>query len=338
MDLHPLPRFTERIIEEHGDKKICIDELGAKCIVHKNPATPGFVTRSWLEFPVKTRADFAELKKRLLPNTPGRFPADWDRSVADAGQRDYVLYAGITGPWHRVRSSWVGFENLCMLVMDDPAFVHEMMEFNTDFTIETIKDRISDVELDFVFIYEDMAYKTASMISPDMVRQFLVPEWKKLIEFLRKNNVAHVVMDSDGHVRELIPIWIDAGFTGMFPVEIAANNDPVAYRSRYGSAFTMFGGIDKRELRFDPERVKREVLSKVPYLVRDGGYVPGVDHGVPPDIPLKNFLYMAELIKASCEGRDPSEVTTERYDKILGPMREQWSIELAERIAEHNVP
>ena len=50
VDLLPLPRFEQMTLEEDEDKKIWIDELGAKRIDHKNPATPGFITRTWLEF------------------------------------------------------------------------------------------------------------------------------------------------------------------------------------------------------------------------------------------------------------------------------------------------
>ena len=74
IDLLPLPRFDQVTLEEDGNKKIWIDELGAKRIDHKKPATPGFVTRAWLEFPVQNHDDFEEMKKRYQPDTHGRFP------------------------------------------------------------------------------------------------------------------------------------------------------------------------------------------------------------------------------------------------------------------------
>jgi len=74
-------------------------------------------------------------------------------------------------------------------------------------------------------------------------------------------------------------------------------------------------------------------MSKVPELLELGGYVPMVDHGVPPDIPVRNLLYMAELIKALAEGRDVDRANLDRYHDILGPIQQDWSMELAERIA-----
>ncbi|MBI4245299.1 MAG: hypothetical protein HY606_14515 [Planctomycetes bacterium] len=331
VDLLPLPRFEQITLEEDEDKKIWIDELGTKRIDHKNPATPGFVTRSWLEFPVKNRSDFEKMKRRYQPDTKGRFLDNWPDYVTSHKDRCYVLQLTVYGPFWRVRD-WVGFENICMLCATDPVFVHDMMEYVIDFTIETLKGKISELAVDFVFISEDMAYKTASMISPQMVRELMVTGYQRLMNFLHSHNVQSVIMDCDGHVEELIPIWIELGINGTWPVEIAAHNDPITYRKKYGKKFALLGTIDKRELRFDFAHVKQEVMSKVPYLVEQGGYIPGVDHGVPPDVPIRNFLYMAELIKAIAEGRDVDKVNIDPYKDILGPIKQEWSMELAKRI------
>ena len=165
-----------------------------------------------------------------------------------------------------------------------------------------------------------------------MVRELMVPGYRRLMNFLRSKNVATVIMDCDGHVGQLIPIWIEVGFDGFWPCEIAAHNDPIAYRKKYGKNIAILGTMDKRELRFDFERVKREVMSKVPWLMEQGGYIPGCDHGVPPDVPVRNFLYLVELLKALAEGRDPEKANMDRYQDILGPIQEMWTMKLAERI------
>lgn len=331
IDLLPLPRFEQVVLEEYEDKKIWIDELGAKRIDHKNPATPGFVTRSWLGFPVKNRPDFKEMQKRFQANTPGRFPPNWQTYISERKDRHYVLTFTVYGPFWRVRD-WVGFENLCLMCTVEPVFVREMMDFVIDFTIETLRDKISELSIDYVFLGEDMAYKTASMISPKMVREFMFPGYRRLMDFLHTNNVKSVIMDCDGYIGELIPLWIELGIDGVWPVEIAASNDPIAYRKRFGKNIALLGGIDKRRLRFGFDEVKKEVLSKVPFLISKGGYIPTIDHGIPPDIPVRNFFYMAEIIKAIVEGRDTEEVTIDCYQDILGSVKEEWSMDLAQRI------
>ncbi|MCM8818577.1 MAG: hypothetical protein NC915_03765 [Candidatus Omnitrophica bacterium] len=45
--------------------------------------------------------------------------------------------------------------------------------------------------------------------------------------------------------------------------------------------------------------LKEEMERIIPFLVKDGGYIPSCDNGVPPDISLLNFIeycrYLAKL-------------------------------------------
>jgi len=38
-------------------------------------------------------------------------------------------------------------------------------------------------------------------------------------------------------------------------------------------------------------------MRKVPRLLARGGYVPGIDHATPSDIPFENFCYLVELLR-----------------------------------------
>jgi hypothetical protein len=67
-------------------------------------------------------------------------------------------------------------------------------------------------------------------------------------------------------------------------------------------------------------------MNRVPRLVEQGGYVPMFDHGVPPDVPLRGFLYMCELIKAIAERRAPPKPEdTLPVERRLGPIERMWS-------------
>jgi hypothetical protein len=41
---------------------------------------------------------------------------------------------------------------------------------------------------------------------------------------------------------------------------------------------------------------------------------------------------MCELLKALAEGRDVDKVDIDRYQDVLGPIREDWSMELSRRL------
>jgi hypothetical protein len=52
----------------------------------------------------------------------------------------------------------------------------------------------------------------------------------------------------------------------------------------------MIGGIDKRVLTQNKEAIETELHTKMP-LIHKGGFIPTVDHAVPPDVSLENFIY-----------------------------------------------
>jgi len=330
LNFQALPAFEPVVIEEDRHHKTWIDEMGVKRVDHKKLPTPGFVTRTYLDFPVKNRSDFQKMIQRFNPNDPGRLPVDWDTQRRRfAGAHDFVLGMIFPSVFWKVRD-WVGFHRICELVYDDPTLLQDMMHFVADFTIEATRRVLVDCQVDYVYFNEDMCYKTASMISPDHVRQFMWPCYRKIVRHLRQYGVSVLIMDSDGCVGDLLPLWIDAGINAIGPVEIAAGNDPIAYRRRFGRNLAMVGAIDKRELRFDPARARGEVMGKVPWLIEQGGYIPGCDHGVPPDIPVRTFLYTCELIKEiACGGRlDVFEPPCE-LERQLGAIEEMWHPDMA---------
>jgi len=93
----------------------------------------------------------------------------------------------------------------------------------------------------------------------------------------------------------LIPLMLEAGITCHWPLERAANMDPLKLRQIYGHDLALAGGVDKRELTKGRDEIDRELYHVLPPLLEDGGYIPTLDHAVPPDIPYDNFMYYLEL-------------------------------------------
>jgi len=119
------------------------------------------------------------------------------------------------------------------------------------------------------------------------IDEHILPAYKKITSFWRRNGVDIILMDSDGDIDPIIPNYLKAGFNCFTPLE-AACVDLVALRKKYGKRVALIGGIDKRALVKGKEAIEREVESKVPYLKREGGYIPCIDHLVSPDIPYEN--------------------------------------------------
>lgn len=297
-----IPTFEEKVLEHRNGHYIVQDWMGAITEISDEfdytyiRAAKDFVTRKWHSFPVRNRQDWEEkIKWRYDPHDPRRLPADFEALCQGMRDRDDPLSVTVNGPFWQLRE-WVGFEGLCLLMVEQPDFVEEMIRFWTDFVLQTMAPVLTRVELDFFEISEDMAYKAHSMISPAMARRFLLPTWKLWTDTVKASGCPVICIDSDGYIGQLLPLWIEAGVNCTRPVEVAAHNDIVAYRREYGTALAYRQGLDKRCLAAGGAALRDEVLRVLPPLLEQGGIIAGCDHGVPPDISWPNYVQYTRMI------------------------------------------
>ncbi|MGB9643222.1 MAG: uroporphyrinogen decarboxylase family protein [Candidatus Ratteibacteria bacterium] len=294
------PMFEEKILEHKHGHYIVQDWMGAIVEISDQydlsylRAAKDFVTRKWYKFPVETRKDWLEMKKRYDPDDPSRFPENFDELAIPNKNRTWLQSLSFAGPFWQLRE-WCGFEGLCMMMAEDPEFVEEMAEFWKDFVLAVMGKFFEKASADHVLISEDMAYKEKSMISPSMAKRFLAPCWKAWSERARKSGCKIIEVDSDGYIGQLIPLWIESGINVCSPIEIAAGNNLVEYRKQFGKNMAYRGGIDKRAIAKGGKDLE-EAMSFVPFLLEDGGYIPSCDHGVPPDISWQNFIEYSRIL------------------------------------------
>lgn len=296
-----IPTFEEKVLEHKDGHYIVQDWMGAITeISDKYDYTyirraKDFVTRKWHKFPVENHEDWEEMKWRYNPDDDKRYPDNFAEHCRKINEADYPVSFKFNGPFWQLRE-WVGFENLCMMMIEQPDFVKEMISFWTDFVSRTMAPLLETASIDSVMIGEDMAYKAHSMISPAMVREFLKPAYDVWVPQIKESGCPIVDMDSDGYIGELIPIWIECDINCCDPIEVAAGNDIVEFRRQFGKKIAYRGGIDKRALAKGGQVMEDEIMRVVPPLLEDGGYIPGCDHGVPPDISWPNFIEYTRLL------------------------------------------
>lgn len=302
-DIRMLPRFEEKIIEQTDRYKIWIDDLGALRKDFTDIENPGFVTRSWLKFPVESRSDFLEIKKRYDHADTNRFPIDFAAKAIAFNNMPVPVKISIPFLFWTARD-WMGFENLCMAFYDKPVLLHEMFEFITDFSIEVLRKAYDFINIDMIELEEDMAYKGAPMVSPALFKEFMYPHYRRFIDFAKSKGTQIIMVDCDGYPGGLIPHWIDAGADAMSPCEVAAGVDLLETRKQYPD-FGLLGGIDKRELAKTKKHIFNEIMSKVPAMIEFGGFVPHVDHAVPFDVSLENYTYFRNIMSEIAYGGTP---------------------------------
>ena len=296
---HILPAYEAEILEETPEYAVRREASGDVVRVLKNtppPAMPQFVVH-----PLSCRQDWDDFKLRLDPDTPERVPKDLSRDMAalNGGEYPFGMWTGGTYGYLR---NWWGVENVSLLFYDDPALIEEMIEALIRL-YGGLFDRVvaTGVKLDWVMFWEDMAYKTGSLLSPDLYRRYCLPFYRVMMDKVRAAGVPVVMLDSDGNIDELIPLWLDLGITVMHPMEVASGMDIRAARKTYGSRLGCFGGIDKRALAGTREDIRAEVLPKMEACLGEGGFIPACDHGIPPDVSFDNYRYFRELVRQAGE-------------------------------------
>lgn len=258
----------------------------------------------YIDFPVKKTEDFQDIKRRLVANIPSRYPHDLDDKIKQWQYRTYPLILGRNcaagGFFWRAREL-MGTENLCYAWYDYPELMHEMMEFFADLFIEVSRPVLEKIHVEYFVFNEDFAMKSGPLLSPAIFKDFIFKPMSRVISFLRSHDMRYIAVDSDGDPTVLIPLLMDAGVDTIWPIERASNVSPSSWRIVFGKSLRLWGGVDKRILAQGAEAIRKHLAEFIP-LIEEGGFIPTVDHTVPPDVSWENFKIYMEYKQALLAG------------------------------------
>jgi uroporphyrinogen decarboxylase len=286
------PPFKATVVEESDGYYVERNERGIVMRRRRGAAT----AREYLDHPVKGWDDWERIKsERLDPDHPGRYRADLEvfnsylRATGSVAQLGVYPY-GVFG----TSRDLMGAERVLLAFYDQADLVRDMMDYLTDFWIR-IYERVTErVEVACIHIWEDMAGRNGSLISPQMVREFMMPNYRKISDFAQAKGIPLVSVDSDGDVSQLVPIMVENGVNVYWPFEVQAGCDIEEYRRLY-RRLGIIGGMDKRALTKGKQAIDGE-LARAERMLDHGGYVASLDHMVPPDVSWEDFCYyMARL-------------------------------------------
>jgi uroporphyrinogen decarboxylase len=292
-NLELYPAFEEETLEEtedyriirQGDGVVCQDWKHKSCIPH------------FIDFTLKTAADWDNYKKRLQPD-PQRIPADIDARIIAAEQSGSpisVPTASLMG-WIR---NWMGVENMSYLMYDDRDVYADMVMTIADLTCWALDQVLPKMhtKVDLGFGWEDICGRSGPLVSPEIFKECVAPGYRKIREKLDEYGISLYGIDSDGDVSQLVGLWLDAGVNVQFPIEVGAwKGDARAYRKQYGKELRMVGNFDKLTLEQSHAAVDAEFDRLLP-LMKEGGFIFTPDHIITPGVALKDYLWFLERIR-----------------------------------------
>ncbi len=281
------PGFEREHIEEDGEHLVFRDEQGVLQRARKD----GTSMSEWLDYPVKDRKTWEQHKWRFDPDTPERFPADWDQRVEELRDSEALIgvgfypYGFLSGP-----RTMMGVEACLIAMAQEPELIEDINTTLCDLWHALLSRLFDEIRIDAIYTWEDMASKNGSLISPDMFRRFLTPYYQKLMGLADERGATIKLVDSDGHMHQLTPLFLEAGLNGIFPYEVQAGND-VPYLLQTYPDLHALGHIDKRAMAKDKAAMEAEIERLRPILGL-GRFIPHMDHAIPPDVSWEHYQYM----------------------------------------------
>jgi len=296
-----VPEFNVEVLEDRGAHELVRDRSGRHVLYFKDRRN-GFMPE-YVDHPVKDTATWErDVKWRMNPVGDARY-ANLAARMADAkaaSARGMVMTQQLVGGYMYLRSL-VGPEGILYMFYDEPELVHDMMQ-----TWLTLADAVTakhqaHVAFDELFLAEDICYKSGSLISPDMMREFLLPYYQELIKNVKRRQLdgRHLFLhiDTDGACHNVIPIYQELGMDVMSPFEVASDCDVVALRKQYPE-LRIRGGFDKRILAAGKDAIDREIERIMPFMKAHGGYIPTSDHDVPEEVSFENYMHYRKRMQA----------------------------------------
>jgi uroporphyrinogen-III decarboxylase len=183
-------------------------------------------------------------------------------------------------------------------------YVHAIFEKETQIALKNFEKIYNQIgnKIDAVFICgTDFGTQTSTFCSPDQFRELYLPYYKRINDWIHQHTEWKTFKHSCGAVETFMPLFIEAGFDIINPVQINAKGmEPHHLKKTYGKDLVFWGGgVDTQKmLSFGtPEEVKKQVLENCEIFAKDGGFVFNTVHNVQANVPAENLIAMMEAIK-----------------------------------------
>jgi len=289
------PKFEEKVLEDRGEHELVQDSEGRHVLCFKGRRN-GFMPE-YVDHPVKDMKSWEEhCKWRMDPASPERY-AKLDEQMAaarEAAGQGMMITQGMVGGYMYLRSL-IGPGDLLYKFYDEPELIHDCMQTWLKLAQAVISRHQEHVTIDELFIGEDICYNHGSLISPDMMREFLFPYYREVIDGIKSRQIdkerhLYFQVDTDGWATPTIPVYGELGMDVMSPFEVASGCDVVEIGRQYPD-LVMSGGIDKRILAKGKDAIDEMVDRIFPAMQARGGYTPTCDHGVPEEVSYEDYLH-----------------------------------------------
>ncbi len=252
---------------------------------------------------IEDEADYLALRPHLLPDDAvARMMPQIERALPRHQKGETIVWYTLEGFFWFPREL-MGIAPHMVSFYDQPELYHRICEDLLAWQLRVVEEFSRYLKADFMTIAEDMSYNHGSMISEPFFDEFIAPYYRRLIPEIKRRGT-RVIVDSDGDISRSVPWFERAGVEGILPLERQAGVDIARLQEKHPT-FLFIGGFDKMCLLKGREAIDAELNRVLPAL-RNGRYLPSVDHQTPPGVAMDDYRYyldgLRDISVQACKG------------------------------------
>ncbi len=188
--------------------------------------------------------------------------------------------------------AFMGFEDFCFALIDQPALVEKMFHTFCELQVGLVRNAVQFDCVGAVWIGDDIATTSELILAPKYFRKYLFPWFKEMAKICHERDLP-LIYHSDGNISKALDDIIECGIAAIHPIEPPAM-DIVKVKKEVGDKLCIIGNIDLQYTltQGTPQEVEIEVKERIKQLGPGGGYCIGSANSIPDYIPYENYEAM----------------------------------------------
>lgn len=246
-------------------------------------------------------SDPDDVEKFDWPDPSKYLDREESRRLARAISDDYVRMGIMWSAHFQDTCSAFGMEHALMVMLTNPEMFRAVINRITSFYIQAneIFYEATKGYLDLILIGNDFGSQTGLMLSPESIREFVLPGTKLLIDQAKSYGLK-VMHHSCGSIFPIIDDLVRLGADIIHPIQaLAKDMDASSLKVNFAKKVAFCGGIDAQYLLVNgkPDQVVMKV-KEIKDIFPTGLIFSPSHEAILPDIPPENIDAMFKAIRS----------------------------------------
>ena len=251
--------------------------------------------KSWMNHPTAKLSSLEEYERYPWP-APNDFDYSSIEKAVDFLPPGMKLIASPQGGIFEEAWMIMGYEVFMMALFEEPTLIRKVCDSLGAALLNMFEHFARYEHVGGFWLSDDIAYTEALILSPDVIRKYLIPWYEKFAHVAHKNGKTFF-FHSDGNLSPLLDDFIHIGFDAIHPIEPKAM-DVLNLKNTLRGKMALLGSVDMDFplSRGTTDDVVDYIKDRIKKVAPGGGFAIGSSNSISHYVPLKNYKAMLETI------------------------------------------